>query len=94
MRRGFLPLLLNYLIKTRPEPRPPDRPYKWTINTISPRLGNMYSPEEEAELKRRNYRSIREMIRLAYTVGFNLMDPSRCGQVLRMWVFRMERKRN
>ncbi|XP_039488040.1 odorant receptor 63a isoform X1 [Drosophila santomea] len=45
----------------------------------------MYSPEEEAELKRRNYRSIREMIRLSYTVGFNLMDPSRCGQVLRIW---------
>lgn len=46
----------------------------------------MYSPEEAAELKRRNYRSIREMIRLSYTVGFNLLDPSRCGQVLRMWV--------
>ncbi|XP_017000866.2 odorant receptor 63a [Drosophila takahashii] len=45
----------------------------------------MYSPEEEAALKRRNYRSIREMIRLSYTVGFNLMDPSRCGQVLRIW---------
>ncbi|XP_039150077.1 odorant receptor 63a isoform X1 [Drosophila simulans] len=45
----------------------------------------MYSPEEAAELKRRNYRSIREMIRLSYTVGFNLLDPSRCGQVLRIW---------
>ncbi|XP_016965124.1 odorant receptor 63a [Drosophila biarmipes] len=45
----------------------------------------MYSPEEEVELRRRNYRSIREMIRLSYTVGFNLMDPSRCGQVLRIW---------
>ncbi|XP_017070761.1 odorant receptor 63a [Drosophila eugracilis] len=45
----------------------------------------MYSPEEEVELKRRNYHSIREMIRLSYTVGFNLMDPSRCGQILRIW---------
>ncbi|KAH8288053.1 hypothetical protein KR018_007598 [Drosophila ironensis] len=45
----------------------------------------MYSPEEARALKERNYHSIREMIRLSYTVGFNLMDPSRCGQILRIW---------
>ncbi|KAH8379548.1 hypothetical protein KR009_005559 [Drosophila setifemur] len=45
----------------------------------------MYSPEEAVALKKRNYHRIREMIRLSYTVGFNLMDPSRCGQILRIW---------
>ncbi|KAI8039241.1 hypothetical protein M5D96_007964, partial [Drosophila gunungcola] len=64
---------------------PPDSLYKCSINKISPRLDDMYSPQEAAELKKRNYRSIREMIRIAYTVGFNLMDPSRCGQVFRIW---------
>ncbi|KAH8235178.1 hypothetical protein KR032_009628 [Drosophila birchii] len=43
----------------------------------------MYSTEEARTLERRNYHSIREMIRLSYTVGYNLMDaqPSR----LRIW---------
>ncbi|XP_017057777.1 odorant receptor 63a [Drosophila ficusphila] len=45
----------------------------------------MYSSEEAVKLRRRNYRSVKEMIRLSYTVGFNLMDPSRCGQMLRIW---------
>ncbi|EDV39861.1 uncharacterized protein Dana_GF24255 [Drosophila ananassae] len=45
----------------------------------------MYTREEAEALKKRNYHRIREMIRLSYTVGFNLMDPSRCGQILRIW---------
>ncbi|XP_026847605.1 odorant receptor 63a-like [Drosophila persimilis] len=45
----------------------------------------MYSPEEAAALEKRNYRSIREMIRLSYTVGFNLMRPRRWDVALRIW---------
>ncbi|XP_017090579.2 odorant receptor 63a [Drosophila bipectinata] len=45
----------------------------------------MYTREEAEALKKRNYHRIREMIRLSYTVGFNLMDPSRCGQILQIW---------
>ncbi|XP_017137739.1 odorant receptor 63a [Drosophila miranda] len=45
----------------------------------------MYSPEEAAALEKRNYRSIREMIRLSYTVGFNLMRPRRWDGALRIW---------
>ncbi|XP_034655704.1 odorant receptor 63a [Drosophila subobscura] len=45
----------------------------------------MYSPEEAAALEKRNFHSIREMIRLAYTVGFNLMEPTRWDRALRVW---------
>ncbi|EDW73581.2 uncharacterized protein Dwil_GK16574 [Drosophila willistoni] len=46
----------------------------------------MYSTEEATDVKRSNYRSIREMIRLSYTVGFNLTNPSsKWGRVLRVW---------
>ncbi|XP_020809757.1 odorant receptor 63a [Drosophila serrata] len=43
----------------------------------------MYSPEEARAVERRNYHSIREMIRLSYTVGFNLMNPY--PSRLRIW---------
>ncbi|XP_017022903.1 odorant receptor 63a [Drosophila kikkawai] len=43
----------------------------------------MYSPEEARALERRNYHSIREMIWLSYTVGFNLMEPH--PSRLRIW---------
>ncbi|KAH8296738.1 hypothetical protein KR054_010661 [Drosophila jambulina] len=43
----------------------------------------MYSPEEASNVERRNYHSIREMIRLSYTVGYNLMDPK--PSRLRIW---------
>ncbi|KAH8398806.1 hypothetical protein KR222_007497 [Zaprionus bogoriensis] len=45
----------------------------------------MYTPGEAAALEQRNYQRIREMIRVTYSVGYNMRKPRRCDLILRLW---------
>ncbi|KAH8398839.1 hypothetical protein KR222_008583 [Zaprionus bogoriensis] len=45
----------------------------------------MYTASEAEVLERRNYHRIREMIRVTYTVGYNMRKPRQYDWALRLW---------
>lgn len=47
----------------------------------------MYTPYEPEALEKRNYHRIREMIRVTYTVGYNIRKPRRFDWALRLFVW-------
>ncbi|EDW70083.1 uncharacterized protein Dvir_GJ13602 [Drosophila virilis] len=45
----------------------------------------MYTQHEAEALEKRNYHRIREMIRVTYTVGYNIMKPTSWDCALKLW---------
>lgn len=52
---------------------------------VSQQLVNMYSQHEAEALEKRNYHRIREMIRVTYTVGYNIMKPTSWDYALKLY---------